>query len=287
MRDQKTSNSQASWALLMEGVSSARLETHRIRQLMNRALRAIETSPQKDEIYQRVGDVVVALPNRLTRLDNLLDRTSYALALMGKESIHSRLPLGDRNLVEDVLDSVPILPPIDPARKNAGYTKQPSDLAGVRTFVDETSTKNLPSTPVDQAIGAPSSPGVEYFGRPEMNKGKPETTRLMPQPGEQYGVPWKEEVTQRRTMEAVSPEKIAEMYMDAKRQRKTRGKARTDGMKARKKQRRENPGKVKEKARKDKVRRRKTKNKRKIQDAKRRKNPQQHKRVAALFLSSK
>ena len=210
MQKQKIADSQASWALLMEGVSAARLETHRIRQLLNRALRAIDSSPRKEEIFQRAGDVIMSLPDRLTRLDTLLDRTSYALTLAGKEFLHSNLSLEDRTMVENATESVPILPPINPARKKALYMKQPGDLAGVRTVVDESSAKGLPAEEFDRTVGPPHGPRVEYFSRPEMNKGKPETTRIMPMPGEQYGVPWKEEVTQRRTMTA---ERLVQVFL--------------------------------------------------------------------------
>lgn len=244
MSEKKHATSQVSWALVMEGVVAARLETHRIRQLLNRALQVVGNSPHKDEIYQRAGDIIVTLPRRLTQLDTLLDRTSYALASQGKDFLYSHLSLEDRKLVDDSEDAVALLPPGTSKTKKQAWSQQPGDLAGVRTFVDEPSVKDLPSEHIDQAIGPHPGPKVEYFSRPEMNKGKPETTRLMPEPGEEYGHPWKEDVVKRRTMTA-SAKRVAFRYV-AKRQRKLRNPA-----KIRKYQmkRRRNPSKVKEQLR--------------------------------------
>jgi len=197
---QKQAESQASWALLTQGVTSARLEAHRMRQLIQRALQVIENSPHREEIYQQAGDVIMNLPDRLDRLDNLLDRTAYALSVAGKEFLHSRISLVDRKLVDDCMESIPIVPPRPPSTvKKSMYIKDVGDLSGYRTFVDEDSAKGLPADHQDQAIGPQPGPRTEYFTRPEMNKGKPEETRIIPVPGEEYGHPWKEEVTQRRT----------------------------------------------------------------------------------------
>lgn len=59
---QKRASSQAAWALLTEGVTQARVETHRAQHLLNRAQRLIDASEEKDHIYQVAGDIILALP---------------------------------------------------------------------------------------------------------------------------------------------------------------------------------------------------------------------------------
>jgi len=268
----------------MEGVSAARLETHRIRQLLNRALHIVENSPHKEEIYQRAGDVIITLPMRLSILDTLLDRTSYALASQGKDFLYSQLSLEDRKVVDDAEDAVPVLPPGTNAPKKKAWSQQPGDLAGIRTFVDVPSATGLPSEHIDQAIGPPHGPRVEYFSRPEMNKGKPETTRIMPEPGEEYGHPWKEDVVKRRTMTA-SPEKVALMFLARVRQHKTRGVKRTEGIKQRRIERQKDPAAVQKRRREDARRYQRTTSQRKVQQKQYRRNPGAFRRIAQNVVS--
>lgn len=101
----KSASSQAAWALLTEGVTKARLESHRLRHLMTRVLELIESSGHKDHFYQVAGDVIVAAPKRLDYLDVALDRTGLALSKMGDEFLSSRLPLSDKMLVEEAVQS--------------------------------------------------------------------------------------------------------------------------------------------------------------------------------------
>lgn len=101
----KSASSQATWALLTEGVTRARLESHRIRHLLNRIQKLVDGSDDKDHIYQVAGDVIVGIPERMDQLDVALDRTSLALSKMGDEFLSSRLSLSDKRLVEDAVSS--------------------------------------------------------------------------------------------------------------------------------------------------------------------------------------
>lgn len=101
----KKANSQAAWALLTEGVTSARLEAHRLQHLVNRASQLVEGSSEKEHLYEVAGDVIVSLPDRLERLILDLDRTGLALSLMGQDFLSSRLPLADKTLVEEAVSS--------------------------------------------------------------------------------------------------------------------------------------------------------------------------------------
>lgn len=102
-KQRKEASSQAAWALLTEGVTSSRLEAHRIQHMVNRVMELVQKSPYRDHLYQVAGDIITGLPQRLDALDVNLDRTSLALAKMGEGFLESRLPLSDKMKVEDAL----------------------------------------------------------------------------------------------------------------------------------------------------------------------------------------
>lgn len=97
-------SSQAAWALLTEGVTSARLETHRLRHQVARVLKLVENSSAKAHLYEVAGDIIQAIPKRLEALETDLDRTSYALSIIGGEHLRDRLPLADRKLVDESVE---------------------------------------------------------------------------------------------------------------------------------------------------------------------------------------
>jgi hypothetical protein len=97
----KTASSEAAWALLMEGVTSARVETHRLKILINRCEALVKDSTHRDHLYQVAGDIIVDMPVKLQRLETVLDRTALALSGMGEDFLSARLPLHEKNLVEE------------------------------------------------------------------------------------------------------------------------------------------------------------------------------------------
>jgi len=97
----KKSTSQASWALITEGVTNARIEAHRLKHLMSRARKIVDTSPAKDHIYEVAGDIILSAPDRLAAIERSLDRTAYALSYMGQDFLRGRIPFTDRQIVED------------------------------------------------------------------------------------------------------------------------------------------------------------------------------------------
>jgi len=104
-RVQKTASSQAAWALLTEGVTRARLEAHRLRHLTTRAQELIDASEHREHFYQMAGDIIVAVPTRLEQLEVVLDRTGLALAKMGQDFLEARLPLSEKTLVDEAVQS--------------------------------------------------------------------------------------------------------------------------------------------------------------------------------------
>lgn len=99
----KKASSQASWALLAQGVTTARVEAHRLRHLVNRAMKMIEASPHKDTFYEYGGDIIEGMPRRLDNIESELDRTSYALTQMGDKFLRGRLSIDDRELVKETV----------------------------------------------------------------------------------------------------------------------------------------------------------------------------------------
>jgi len=99
--DERHASSQAAWALLTQGVTSARLKAHRLQHLFGRASKLVEDSDHKDHLYQVAGDVIMSAPPTLNDLIRDLDRTGLALSKMGETYLSARLPLTDKTMVDD------------------------------------------------------------------------------------------------------------------------------------------------------------------------------------------
>lgn len=100
----RKAGSQAGWALIAGGVNAARIEAHRIHQLLNKIMELVESSPAKEHLYEVAGDIIVNFPRRLEKLESQLDETSYALTVMGRDHLRDRLPLSRRNLVDETVE---------------------------------------------------------------------------------------------------------------------------------------------------------------------------------------
>lgn len=102
----RQASSEAAWSLLTSSVAEARVEAHRLRHLVNRGLAIIEQdSPeQKEHVYQLAGDLIDAVPKRLSEVERLLDKTQFALAKMGEEFFSSRLSIDDKTEVNESVE---------------------------------------------------------------------------------------------------------------------------------------------------------------------------------------
>jgi hypothetical protein len=107
MPSSRKAGSQAGWALIIGGIADARVEVHVLHQLMNKVLRLVESSSAREHLYQVAGDLILSIPNRISRLEDQLDETSYALTLMGEDHLKDRLSLRRRTLVEEAIDGAP------------------------------------------------------------------------------------------------------------------------------------------------------------------------------------
>lgn len=82
------------------------MEAHRLRHLMNRGLKIVETESEerREHLYQVAGDLIEAAPTRLAKLESLLDKTQYALAKMGDDFFSSRLSIDDKTEVSEAIE---------------------------------------------------------------------------------------------------------------------------------------------------------------------------------------
>lgn len=102
--DKRAGSSQATWALLAEGVASARLISHKLRSDLSKVLAIVDSSDHKEEIYAAAGEVLTSAPSQIETLERHLDRTSYALSVLGEDNLRDVLPLFDRKLVDESLE---------------------------------------------------------------------------------------------------------------------------------------------------------------------------------------
>lgn len=100
----RNAGSQAGWSLITGGVNAARVEVHRLHQLVNKVLELVESSPEKAHLYRVAGDLIVNFPKCIEKIEEELDETSYALSVMGKDHLKDRLPLSRRNRVEQTVE---------------------------------------------------------------------------------------------------------------------------------------------------------------------------------------
>jgi len=103
----RSAGSQAGWALIAGGVNAARVDAHRLHQHLGKILKLVAQSPQREHLYQVAGDLIVSFPKQLEKLEQQLDETSYALAVMGKDHLQDRLPLSSRNRVDETVEGAP------------------------------------------------------------------------------------------------------------------------------------------------------------------------------------
>jgi hypothetical protein len=102
----RSSNSQAGWAVVTEGVCDARVQVHRLRHLLNRLVE-LSKDPRYSELLNRLlGDIVRAGPERIDKIETILDSTSYALALMGEEHLKGRMSLENLTKIEEAVEGV-------------------------------------------------------------------------------------------------------------------------------------------------------------------------------------
>ncbi len=96
----RKASSQASWALLAQGVNEARVEAHKATVFVNQLVDGLKKTDVEDKVYELAGDTLVALPKTLLTLVQALDRTNYALIKLGDNFYRQRLSQDDRETVD-------------------------------------------------------------------------------------------------------------------------------------------------------------------------------------------
>lgn len=118
----KIGSSDASWAILTNSVTSAKVEAHQLGIFFERILKLVEKSNQRDHIHQVAGDMIKSAPETLDRLNTQLDKASYSLALIGSDFFGPKLPLDDK---VEVITSVAVTKPLsDPTQQPEGLKKK-------------------------------------------------------------------------------------------------------------------------------------------------------------------
>ena len=75
--------------------------------MLDRALALVNTSPAREHLWQVSGDLIQGFPERLSDLERSLDRTSYALVVMGEDFLRGRIPADDRYVVDEATKAHP------------------------------------------------------------------------------------------------------------------------------------------------------------------------------------
>lgn len=104
----KSASSQASWALLASEVTAARVCTHRLHALLQRALDLVDESTKKEEIYSAAGDLIMGVPKNISDLENALDKASYTISKMGITFLDGRIPLEDKAEIEEASTAISV-----------------------------------------------------------------------------------------------------------------------------------------------------------------------------------
>ncbi len=78
-------------------------------QLLSKAVKAIESSEEKEKIYQLMGDVLVDLPSRIQHLERCLDEVSYTLCLLGEDFLKDRLNMSSKARIDTAVEGAPSL----------------------------------------------------------------------------------------------------------------------------------------------------------------------------------
>lgn len=87
------------------------MDAHRLRLMMDRVMALVESSSEKDHLWQVGGDLIQGFPERLSELERALDRTSYALVVMGEDFLRGRIPMDDRYVVDEATKTHPYAEP--------------------------------------------------------------------------------------------------------------------------------------------------------------------------------
>lgn len=198
--NRKLASSQVAWALLVGGVEEARLDVHRVRLMCDRVMGMVEGSEARDHLYQVAGDLIEGLPDRLSSAERALDRTSYALSVMGADFLKGRISLDDKELVEESLRTSPFS---DTREKESAEARVAHRFRARRV-----ASRHLLADEGGGPSGAPSEEGM-FFHNPE--------TKEVRQFGETEALSNKPSVAVKSVKDSDSPDRtVSEARSEAK-----------------------------------------------------------------------
>lgn len=202
MKRTKTSSSQVAWSLLTEGVTQARVDLHRLRLMLDRVQAMVEESTHRDHIWQVAGDMMFGIPDALSGAERSLDRTSYALSVMGEDFLRGRLALDDRNRVDGAVKSSPFSQRAKESMESRVARRfiqaqvengvAPSaehfffhnpELREVRQFNRSEAVSNIPGVATKAVKDSDSPDRTVSEARSEAKKAPPIPTKIDTQPG--------------------------------------------------------------------------------------------------------
>lgn len=188
----KSGSSQVSWALLTEGVTRARVDVHRLHLMVNRVLKLVSQSQEKERIWQVAGDLLMAFPERVGEIEDVLDRTSYALTVMGEDFLRGRLSLDDRFLVDLGVTSHPREDKSSQAARVAarylthgaeGYFVDQPSKKEVRQFAESNAISNIPGASNVAIKNMDNSTLTPREAERDSKKAPPTPTEIVREPG--------------------------------------------------------------------------------------------------------
>lgn len=172
---------------LMEELTDARLRCDQLKRLVERAMRLVSESAQKEHIYEVAGDLLHGVPDALFRLDKALDATALAASRIDYEELKQQIRPEKVQELEDVLKNVRVrsfdrrAPQVSEEmimRKLATGSDVAAALRHIAKVIDEQQSKGVqPSTSkiagALRAIITAMTPTADEAHRSRFEEGKP------------------------------------------------------------------------------------------------------------------
>lgn len=90
------------WMTILQAVSTARLEIHRLRQSFDEVMTQTKQNPEVAEgVFAEVGDTLMGLPERIQTIEGALDRASLLVVSDLEGLLRAGMPISDLNMIEE------------------------------------------------------------------------------------------------------------------------------------------------------------------------------------------
>jgi len=131
--------------------------------MADRVQAMVDDSEARDHLYQVAGDILQGFPARLSAAERALDRTSYAMTVMGEDFLRGRISLDDREMVDESLKTAPFA-------GSRGKESAPERVAHrfLSAGPDRVAERFLEAA--EAPPGAAPTAEAYFFGNPEMRE---------------------------------------------------------------------------------------------------------------------